>query len=103
MLALLLYSGGGPAPVEVVRGGGGYRYFGYTPERKKKPKVEVKLEGKKVAYVLYTGMPSYAGLAESVEDLSKAIERYSIKSKIVRRKIEEIEDEEDIILILSQL
>jgi len=95
----------GTASASVVRPSGGSRYFGWTPEpkkKKKKPKVQIAVEGKKIAYVVYEGVPSYAPLLESIQSLAEIIES-SARERVIRKKIQDIEDEEDIIIILSML
>jgi hypothetical protein len=104
------FFGAGAQPTPSRPSGG--RTWGYVPPRRKKrkPRVTVAVEQfndqptAKVAYVHYTpDIPSYAGLIESVQALSDILEHNAIRSEVVRRKIEEIEDENDIVLILSQL
>ena len=103
---------------EVITPGAGRSYWpGYIPPRKKKKKeevvVEVAVEQVKeeriVKYVevksqpLSVVSPSNAHIIEQIQPLIKLLENNAIRSRIVKQKIEELEEEEDIKAIVRLL
>ena len=103
--------------VAEVAGGGKTYWPGYIPPRKKKKKeevvVEVAVEQVKderiVKYVevksqpLSVVSPSNAHIIEQIQPLIKLLENNAIRSRIVKQKIEELEEEEDIKAIVRLL
>ena len=86
---------------------------GYIPPRRRRRKkrepvvVEIAVEQQEVKYVALQQpvpifYPSLAPVMESVEQVTRLIEARAAKADVMR-KIEELEEEEDIIVILSRL
>lgn len=101
------------APAESVAAAAGYKFRpGYIrPRRLKKRKqppitVEVAVERQEVKYVAVQQQeifgPSLVPVMQAVDEVTRLIETRAKVSEI-QRKIEELEEEEDIIVILSQL
>lgn len=108
-----------PSPGPIQGAGGSASFWpGYIPPKRKKKKkeeevvVEVAIEQIKeeqvVKYVAVQSVPiSYvfpqADIIEQIQPLIKLLENNAIRSKIVKEKIEELEEEEDIIAIVRLL
>ena len=85
---------------------------GYIPPKRRRRKkrepvvVEIAVEQQEVKYVAVQPVPifypSLAPVMESVEQVTRLIEARAAKADVMR-KIEELEEEEDIIVILSRL
>jgi hypothetical protein len=90
----------------------GYTFkAGYIAPRRKKKKreeepsrVEILVEKQEVKSVIYKQVetPSFQPIVRAVEAASRLIETRA-RNMEIRRKLEELEEEEDIIIILSQL
>lgn len=109
----------GPGPIQGESGGGKTFWPGYIPPRKKKKKeeeqevvVEIAVEEIKqeriVKYVaVQPAQSSYfcdnTEIMQAVQPLIKLLENNAIRSRIVKQKIEELEEEEDIIAIVKLL
>lgn len=73
-------------------------------KREEKSAVEVAVQQKEIKYVQITR--SYASnvpIMEAVQSLTDLLAQNSVRSEAVRKKIAELEEEEDIIVILSSL
>ncbi len=86
-------------------GGGSYRYFGWIPEKKKKPVVEVAVqqhgENVEIKYVSVPAQPDFP--IEVFQSIQEALDRNQYRKKALQRILEELEEEEDIKFIVSQL
>lgn len=95
-----------PAPVTSTGGGGGYRFFGYIPEPKKKKKViEVGVDQVKEKFqVKYVSAPPQPDLPiELLQSVNDIVMKNEVRKKVLLQKLEEIEEEEDIKIIVRYL
>lgn len=96
----------GAVAVPSTTGGGGYRYFGWTPdEKKKKPVVEVgvsKFQNKvQVKYIAAPEQPAFP--IEVLQTVAEVLQRNEVRNKALLARIEELEEEEDIEIIVRYL
>lgn len=87
-------------------GGGRYRVFGYVPESR--PHITVAIKGKKrkkeIAYVsIEVPMADYSGVMEELAQLQELLAQREYTMAQVRKKIEEFEEEQDILFIVRSL
>ena len=106
--------GEAPPAAEAQAAAAGYRFRpGYIAPRRKKKRpdeppvvVEVAVERQEIKYVAVRQQtvfgPSVAPVMDAVQEVTRLIEARA-RSAEVRARIEELEEEEDIIIILSQL
>ena len=94
-----------PAPVTSTGGGGGYRFFGYIPEPKKKKVIEVGVDQvKNKVQVKYVSAPPQPDLPiELLQSVNDIVMRNEVRKKVLLQKLEEIEEEEDIKIIVRYL
>ena len=106
--------GEAPPAAEAPSAAAGYRFRpGYIAPRRKKKRpdeppvvVEVAVERQEIKYVAVRQQtvfgPSVAPVMDAVQEVTRLIEARA-RAAEVRAKIEELEEEEDIIIIVSQL
>ena len=90
-------------PVQVPTGGGG-RYFAWSPdEPKKKPAVQIAIETVKDRVVIKYVAIQPIFPAEALQSIQEIFRKNTYRKKELLRLIEEAEEEENILIILSEL